>query len=86
MSGRTSRNQAASGDSFTDRNSDIVSLLNGGCRSLQLVANYIDHTPTQVSQERYPPDTDRLHRPIHQCTDNRMTAFVMNIILTSFLS
>ena len=77
----------------SESNSGIVSLSKGGCGSLQLVANYTNYIPTTghgFDSIGFPtkfPIGFRLSPSSNspQCTDNRMEALAMNIILTSFL-
>lgn len=80
-------------DIFAESNSGIVSLSKGGCGSLQLVANYTNYIPTTghgFDSIGFPttfPIGFRLSPSSNysQCTDNRMAALAMNVILTSFL-
>ena len=80
-------------DDFAQYNSGLVSLLNGGCGTIQLIANYTNYIPTSdhgFDSIGFPtifPIGFRLSPSsnLSQCTDNRMPALAMNVILTSFL-
>ena len=88
-----SRRRRADINDLAEFNSGIVSLSKGGCGSVQLVANHTNYIPTTghgLDSIGFPttfPVGFRLSPSSNssQCTDNRMPALAMNVVLTSFL-
>lgn len=89
-------NRTYRGDSFVCSaavQAGIVSFSKGGCGSIQLVANYTNFIPTNghgLDSIGFPtvfPIGFRFSQSsnLSRCTDNRMVALAMNIILTSLL-
>lgn len=90
---RELRQRSVGTDDLAEYNSGIVSLSKGGCGSMQLIANYTNYIPTSghgFSSIGFPttfpigfrlsPSSNSSH-----CTDERMSALAMNVILTSLL-